>query len=471
VCTTPFKKNGSKAKAGVNDKKPLSASGRHFADSTSSLGGRLVLATLGFCVVFTLAAVGLRTWFAWQESIHKMSKELNLIDRVYQRALSKSIWDMDRETIQYHIESLSRAPSVGQVTVSIHGQGDNRAPEIFQRTQEGWHVSSRAPQVKQTLTYEPFAGTSENLGELILMGDERVLWAQLRSEIVNIAATQIIQSVLLASLIMLMFSRLVTVHVQRIAHHLNELTPSTLKKFLSLDRSPHRQDELTLLVAGVNHLQSNLSDYLQRQQRDEQELASHRDRLADLVRARTAELETANLRLDSLARTDSLTELSNRRHFDEIKEIELRRALRSQLPLSLLICDIDYFKRYNDTYGHSGGDDCLKTIARTLHSTFGRAGDVVARIGGEEFAVLLPATDAQHAQQLAEKLRQSLAEIAIEHKASEVSPFVTLSIGIAQLDHATVDDFATFFRQADQALYKAKETGRNRVFVKKETAP
>lgn len=433
-----------------------------------SLGGRIVLATLGFCLLFTLTVVGLRTWSAWQNGLAVMSGELKLIAQVYERTLSKSIWEMDRESMQTHIASVVDVPSIGQVVVTL--QSTNRTPEVFQRKREGWEMSKLAPMLQTQLDYEVFAGTKEVVGTLALYGDERVLWTRLRAEIANIVITQVAQSLLLASLITLLFSRLVTVHVRRIAQHLGQLTPNNLRQLLTLDRPPTRQDELSLLVSGVNQLQSNLSDYLERQQRDEKELMAHRDHLADLVRERTAELENTNTRLedanallDGLARTDPLTGLANRRHFDEVKQIEFRRALRTSQPLSLLVCDIDFFKRYNDRYGHAAGDQCLRAVAEAMQTCCARAGDLVARIGGEEFAILLPGIDAAHGAELASQLCKAVAALGIPHQDSEAAAHVTISIGLAQLNATQVERFDSLFDQADKALYQAKSQGRNRV--------
>lgn len=196
-----------------------------------------------------------------------------------------------------------------------------------------------------------------------------------------------------------------------------------------------------------------------------QDLAAHRDHLAELVEARTAELRAANRRLEELSRSDPLTGLANRRHFDELKDIEFRRTLRLGQPLSVLMCDLDCFKLYNDTYGHALGDQCLQAVADTLKRVFSRAGELVARIGGEEFAVLLPGADALVARTAAERLRQELAELAIEHSSSPVAAHVTLSIGVAQFEAETMDHFDVLMLRADQALYRAKRQGRDRIAV------
>ena len=444
----------------------MRASRKSGSDSTlsgppGSLGRQLVLATLAFGLVFTLAAVAVRTWSAWQGNLAAMNAELQLIDQVFQRTLSKAIWEMDRDALQAHLASVARVNPVGRVELRLLQNG--RAGEVMVQQHEAAQLSARAPSLHRRLVYEPYPGANETVGELTIDGNEQVLWDRLRGELAGIVLTQVIQSLLLAGLIMWMFNRTVTVHVRRVARHLDELTPETLDLQLRLDRRSGRRDELSLLQAGVNQLQGNLQQYLERQREAERDLAAHRDRLAELVDEQTAELRAANVRLEELSRSDPLTGLANRRHFDEVKDIEFRRAQRLGMPLSVLLCDIDFFKRYNDTYGHAGGDDCLRLVAQTLKQTFARAGELSARVGGEEFAVLLPSLDAREAHEAAERLLLALAARGIPHSASQVAPHVTLSIGVAQFDPETMDRFDVLLHRADQALYRAKRQGRNQV--------
>lgn len=428
---------------------------------TGSLGRRLVLATLAFCLFFSLVAVAVRTVLAWQAHRQSMTAELTLIDQVFQRTLSKAIWEMDREALNTQLDSAAQVASVGHVELRLQQAG--RPAEVLQATRPGHSASSLAPALQRDLVYEPYADAREVVGTLVLVGDERVLWARLRSEIVDIVVTQAVQSLLLAGLIMWMFNRSVTLHVRYIAHHLSTLTPATLGRVLHLGRPVGHGDELSLLETGVNDLQGKLSVYIERQQQHERELADHRDRLAGLVAEQTTELRTANRRLEELTRSDPLTGLANRRQFDELKEIEFRRAQRLGHPMTVLMCDVDYFKRYNDAYGHAQGDKCLQQVAEALKDNFARAGELVARIGGEEFAVLLPGTDAAHARKAAERLRRRLAELAIPHRDSPAALQVTLSIGLAQFDPASMDHFDQLLHHADQALYRAKSQGRNRL--------
>lgn len=167
--------------------------------------------------------------------------------------------------------------------------------------------------------------------------------------------------------------------------------------------------------------------------------------------------------LDQLAKQDPLTGVANRRHFN----IELERALahsqESGAPLSLILIDVDYFKRFNDHYGHQVGDMCLKEVAQALNRAVRTPSDLVARYGGEEFVLLLPNTDRQAAASVAQRLQDGLASLQLEHLASDVAPWVTVSQGIAST--VSGEGASQLLERADQALYRAKESGRNQFCV------
>ncbi len=175
------------------------------------------------------------------------------------------------------------------------------------------------------------------------------------------------------------------------------------------------------------------------------------------------EQKLAQVALQSLAVKDSLTGIANRRSFDETLEVEWLRARRERVPLSLLIADVDYFKRYNDTYGHQQGDACLKIVAATIDDQVHRPADLTARYGGEEFAIILPNTDRGGASRVAERVREAVCALAIPHADSDVGQSVTLSIGVASTIPAIDLGSETLIAAADGALYAAKRGGRNRV--------
>ncbi|MTV36526.1 diguanylate cyclase domain-containing protein [Duganella radicis] len=167
--------------------------------------------------------------------------------------------------------------------------------------------------------------------------------------------------------------------------------------------------------------------------------------------------------LEHLAHVDGLTELANRRRFDEVYEAEWQRSRRSGRPLSLALLDIDAFKQYNDFYGHPAGDRALRAVARTAASGLRRPADLAARYGGEEMVLLLPDTEAAQAQQVVGAICAAIAELQIPHEASGVAPVLTVSAGGATLNSAAAETAAELFTAADTLLYQAKKSGRNRV--------
>lgn len=199
---------------------------------------------------------------------------------------------------------------------------------------------------------------------------------------------------------------------------------------------------------------------LQRAQRTSEKDAAE---AAAAIRRKNTALEALNEQLRSLALVDGLTGVANRRRFDKVLETEWRRCRRDNVPLSLLMIDIDHFKDFNDHYGHQAGDECLKQIAQALRSGFGRGSDLVARYGGEEFVCLMPETDEAGTRAKAESIRAAIQSLNIPHDYSDTAPCVTISIGIATQIPGTQDEPASLITEADEALYRAKHEGRNRV--------
>jgi diguanylate cyclase (GGDEF)-like protein len=175
-------------------------------------------------------------------------------------------------------------------------------------------------------------------------------------------------------------------------------------------------------------------------------------------------LEEANKELEQLAAIDALTRLANRRVFDERFSEEWMRMRREKNPFSLILCDIDFFKNYNDHYGHQQGDDCLKAVAARIKECVHRPADLVARYGGEEFAILLPNTPFEGGYHLAEKIREVVWEMKRDHARSEVSDRVTLSLGVSTvIPYDKTKSPEDLLKAADTALYASKREGRNRV--------
>ncbi|HXA25952.1 MAG TPA: diguanylate cyclase [Acetobacteraceae bacterium] len=206
----------------------------------------------------------------------------------------------------------------------------------------------------------------------------------------------------------------------------------------------------------VARLRYHSDAYVSRVQRDAADCA-----LRESQRA----LIEANLELQRLTRVDGLTGLANRRYFDEFFTAEWKRAVRTQTPLSVLMIDIDCFKRYNDTYGHLAGDQVLRQVAETIQRNCGRSTDLGARYGGEEFIMVLCNTPITGIRAVGETLRQDIADLKLRHMASVVADHVTVSIGGASIIPRLSQSEALLIDAADRALYRAKDGGRNRLVV------
>jgi len=185
----------------------------------------------------------------------------------------------------------------------------------------------------------------------------------------------------------------------------------------------------------------------------------------DARKAALEQLEEANKKLRLLSSLDGLTGIANRRTFDEFLDREWRRSVREKKTLSLLLADIDFFKKFNDEYGHQAGDGCLKKVAKILSDSVNRPGDLVARYGGEEFAVIMGNTPVDFAAKIADELRSVVAQMKIRHAYSDTADFITLSIGAAAVVPVPELSSDKLIEAADKALYRAKEKGRNRVAV------
>lgn len=197
-----------------------------------------------------------------------------------------------------------------------------------------------------------------------------------------------------------------------------------------------------------------------------QRIVEMRDSLLMLTR----QLDNTNRELTILSAVDGLTGIANRRQLDEVLFREWRRCMRAEEPISFLMADVDYFKQFNDGYGHQAGDACLKSVAEILQAQLRRPADMVARYGGEEFAVILPQTDSSGALSLAQAMRQAVQARGMRHEGS-FHGVITISVGLATAIPQQVDGLSHLVGAADWALYESKRLGRNRVHVGLPTTP
>jgi diguanylate cyclase (GGDEF)-like protein len=226
---------------------------------------------------------------------------------------------------------------------------------------------------------------------------------------------------------------------------------TALRSYRDIVTIEQQRQELAQALAHLEYIREQLQEYSYT--------------LEIKVAERTAALESGNQELRRLANLDGLTRVANRRCFDDYLQQQWKDLIPAQVPFSLLLVDVDYFKFYNDYYGHLAGDDCLKQVAEALNRSIKRPTDLVARYGGEEFAILLPRTPIIGAQKVAIRIGQEIADLKIPHAQSLVSDCVTLSIGISSIVPQPDILSETLIATADKAMYNAKQEGRNRYCI------
>lgn len=262
-------------------------------------------------------------------------------------------------------------------------------------------------------------------------------------------------------LVLLLFRHWVTRHLAAMAAYTRGLNLDSLDTPLILDRrNQPGGEELDEVAASINRMRSTIVSQLAIRQVHEAELQAHREQLEQMVAARTEALEAQRDAVQRLANTDHLTGVLSRRHFYDCIDREIARATRDGTPLSVLMLDIDHFKRINDTYGHPVGDLVLKAFAAACQAEL-PATAIFGRLGGEEFALILPGTSFEAALAIAEVLRSTTEKTSVSTAEGAKVSF-TVSSGLAVMD-ALDADVEALLKRCDEALYTAKRQGRNRV--------
>ncbi|MGI4837585.1 MAG: diguanylate cyclase [Janthinobacterium lividum] len=330
------------------------------------------------------------------------------------------------------------------------------------------------------LQIEDFKSSDENKAMVLLVDDQAMIGEAIRRSLANEAnidfhfcadpreaiaqAVRIKPTVILQDLIMPGLDGLTLVRDYR--NH-----PSTQDiPIIVLSTKEDALIKSAAFAAGANDYLVKLPDTIELVARIRYHSRSYltllqRDEAYRALRVSQQQLLDTNLVLQRLMNSDGLTGLSNRRHFDEYLELEWRRAMRDQTQLSLLMIDVDFFKSYNDNFGHLEGDEALRKVADAIREASSRSSDLPARYGGEEFALVLPNTSPGGARLVAEKLRQSIAALKIAHNAPVEDSFLTVSIGLSTMTPAQSTSCRLLISAADKGLYLAKHNGRNQVGI------
>lgn len=294
------------------------------------------------------------------------------------------------------------------------------------------------------------------LGKVGIYATRQYIHESIRSFLISIILQILIMDIILVGIVMILLKKIFLDPVKKLTTASIEISSGNLDQSIQIFS---RNDEIGILAKNFDLMRDSICNYIT-------ELRKSHDSLELKVQQRTLELQEANIKLEKLASTDGLTGITNYRHFEELFDQEWKRAIRSKNSISVIMIDVDFFKLYNDTYGHQVGDECLKKMANLFSETVKRPGDIVARYGGEEFIIILPDTNAKSALHISEKLRKGVESMRIEHKASNISEFVTISLGCHTIKPGRNSESLISIRSADEALYLSKKMGRNRVSVK-----
>ena len=371
------------------------------------------------------------------------------IARINVPLLSVNLWDIEPDAIRRQMKLIAERPQIAFA----------RLEAVTGQEFESGDLSRRAPPDAISLEVPYPAGKPGRLGSLTLAPNVQYLYGELAEDALTVVASSMLLTALTCVLVTVILRRQLQLPMQRIAEFASSLSPSRPTAPLNLLR-PHRRwrDEIDDVADGFRVLQDDIRQHVEELDRQ--------------VAQRTAELKQANTRLEGLSRRDPLTGLANRRHFDQERLRAWAEMLENGQPLSVLMIDIDYFKHFNDTYGHAAGDECLVRIAGLLIQTFERLGELPVRMGGEEFAVLLDNVALADAIARAERFRRDIHDLDMAH-AKSAHRRVTVSVGVsavnpkdlpASIAKATaLSGTAEMLGRADQALYEAKAAGRNRV--------
>jgi diguanylate cyclase (GGDEF)-like protein len=298
------------------------------------------------------------------------------------------------------------------------------------------------------------------LGIDYLAGSEQDQLRNLKSICISIIVSSLILSVLLSLLI----SRYLGYPVKQLQIAAQKVRDQNYEVVVDIKR----QDELGQLAEIFNEMIAEIRNYSVVLETKNSQLEFHALNLERIVQERTVALSEANQKLQELATLDGLTNVFNRRYFDEYLQTEWQRAIRAQSWLALILCDVDHFKMYNDTYGHQAGDECLRKVANIIDRCLNRSGDIVARYGGEEFAIVLPNTCLKGALNIAERITLSVKSLGLEHIASQTNSCVTISIGVAVIIPKIKQPYTDLIENADRGLYQSKVEGRDRISIYKK---
>lgn len=409
-----------------------------------SLSNQLLFSILGIYALITFTVTLVHIVIEYRYTKENIKHELERIAHIFEPALQTAIWNLSDEQLSSIAQGMNEMPLVYSVKIA----DPNHIP-LYEQEKKGTSASDDEELSYTFPIYQKHDGNQIFLAEVTLRSSDEAIFERVKVGFAMLLLNAMIKSLALMTLFYIAFRKHLEVPLDALMHQISNL--KTEKKSF-IDVKWKRVNELSILQNRFNALLKHI--YAEEDRRIEM-VQNQNKQLEALVQERTYELEILNRELQNLATTDALTQIANRSSLDEVLKQSIAENERYQRPFSVVMIDIDFFKKINDTHGHLVGDTVLKTVAQLIKSQI-RSVDTVGRWGGEEFVIVYREIECQGAYALAENIRQSVEKYPFEGLER-----ITISLGVAQYRAGTSAE--ELLKQADTAMYDSKEQGRNKV--------
>jgi len=457
-----------------------------------SLAVHLLRVIFGSYFVVTLIVTCIQLSADYQHTKAGIDNELTAMDLTFGASLASSTWRFQGDVQKATLTGISNLPVVTGVKIEDpQGHIVLAMGNIYDSDGKQTHVDAngiRSPVTTDFLNaavghrfpilYRDEHNLTHDIGSWTVYSSRHVVVKKVAYGFMLILVNSIIKTLVLWFIFLYVFQRWLGAPISKLSSFVRELDLNQLDAQQRIEMPGKKQHELHFLADAINAMLTSLKKHTTQNQALYEQLEQEKESLRALnkslelrIAERTRDLAQANEQLKLLSLTDALTGIPNRRCFDQTLENEWRRCARNARPLTVALLDVDWFKHYNDHYGHIAGDEVLRQVASMLQQAVGRAGDTVARYGGEEFALIASDTGTEAGLKVVHRMCDSVFSLQIPHALSTFGR-ISVSVGVASCIPSQYDgDINTLLQAADAALYRAKMAGRNQVVVAEFPAP
>lgn len=430
-----------------------------------SLAYRQALTSVLVAFVIGLVLSATQVVYDWFQEKDRLERNIIQVMSTLEKPASQALYTVDRSLAGIVVDGLFEYKTVYKARLvdefnDVYASKEKVLPEG--KLRDLFHRISKSESEFRIPLH--FGETERNVGDMIVSLDVYIEMYDFFKRAIMTFISGMFRNFALALCLIVVFNTTLVKPLTKLVVDIAKLRPGGEKRKVAVPQG-YEESELGVLSDNANRIFELYEENARSLREVEKELRNQKSVLEETVEERTADLRQMNEKLALLSQTDALTGVANRRCFDETLHKEWGRLGRSGITLVLAMIDIDYFKDYNDTYGHQKGDECLRSVADLLQANAKRSGDLVARYGGEEFALILPITEEHEAVELCDKIRSDLEALQIPHSKAPLG-YLTLSVGIASSSSETVDSVQSLIQQADQHLYTAKRSGKNQIVCK-----